>query len=97
MRFAPIGTASGRGEIARRTFRLSAATAAASAAAIRRADLAHVRAPKPGDGATSSPYELRYRRTPCHLGRQHGADPPRRVQRHAVLLGELYERYAPSR
>ena len=92
----PDGTGVATNEDRRRSFRLSAATRRALERAVVAADLAHTRNPKPGDGADHFQYSVSYgphKVTWDDLG----ANPPVRVRRLAVILEEIYERYAPSR
>jgi hypothetical protein len=90
----PDGTGVATNEDRRRSFRLSSATRRTLERAVVAADLAHTRDPKPGNGADQFQYDVSYgphKVTWDDLG----ANPPVRVRRLAVLLEELYERYAP--
>jgi hypothetical protein len=90
----PNGTGVATNEDRRRSFRLSATVRRTLERAVLAADLAHTRDPKPGDGADHFQYSVSYGPHEViwdDLGRK----PPRRVQRLAVLLEEIYARYEP--
>jgi hypothetical protein len=92
----PNGTGVATNEDRRRSFRLSSAVRRTLERAVVAADLGHTRDPKPGNGADQFQYSVSYgphKVTWDDLG----ANPPVRVRRLAVLLEELYERYAPAR
>ena len=84
----------GRGRIERATFRLSAREGRSLAAAIRRADLAHVRSPKGASCCDFFAYEIRYRGRTVTWDDGNEDQVPRRVRELQAMLGEFYERYS---
>ena len=84
----------GRGKIARRGFKLSSREGRSLAAAIRRADLAHVRSAKGASCCDFFAYEIRYRGRTVTWDDGNEAQMPRRVRELESMLGEFYERYS---
>jgi hypothetical protein len=79
----------------RRDFRLSSSTRRSLERAVRSANLAHTKDPKPGDGADAFEYSVSYGPHKV-VWSDLSDDPPARVERLYDMLDELYERYAPS-
>jgi hypothetical protein len=84
----------GRGKIARKSFRLTSNQGRSLAAAIRRADLAHVRSPKGGSCCDFFEYSIRYRGHRVTWDENNSDQLPERVLELQSMLAELYERYA---
>jgi hypothetical protein len=91
MKIAPDG----RGKIAERSFRLTAAEGSKLAAAIRRADLAHTKSPRAAGCCDLFYYSIRYRGHEVEWD-DSSRNVPSRISDLHSMLSRLYRKHTPS-